>query len=163
MELKEKLAQLAEKTKEIENLKKNLIDESAKFFDEFIKDFFIQYPQVKSFSWTQYTPYFNDGDSCTFNVNTDYISINGDHIDDCDWYDEKNVTNWGTYDRNTRDYIGKVEVDNPKYNKTLSEATDMIVDFLGKFNNDFYSSKFGDHVKITVTREGVEKEDYEHD
>lgn len=32
-------------------------------------DFFKAHPEAKAIVWTQYTPYFNDGDTCTFGVN----------------------------------------------------------------------------------------------
>jgi len=161
--MKEKLAALDEKNKEIAKLKKSLLEESGKFFDEFRKDIFKSYPEITSFSWTQYTPYFNDGDSCTFSANTDYITVNGDSIDDCKWYNENNVTNWGTYDRNLKQYIGKVEVPNPNFDKRKAEATEIILDFLSKFDSDFYESRFGDHVSITVTADGIETDEYEHE
>lgn len=162
-ELKEKMALLAKKNEEIQRLKKDLVNESAKVFDEFRKDFFTDFPEVKSFSWNQYTPYFNDGDTCVFSANTDYIKVNGEYVDDCDWYDEKTVTNWGTYNRELKQYEGRVEVPNPNFDQRLSEATDMITKFLGQFDNDFYCSKFGDHVEVTITPDGIETEDYEHE
>lgn len=162
-ELKEKLAILAAKNKEIDKLKKDLVNESSKVFDEFRKEFFVNYPEIKSFSWNQYTPYFNDGDTCVFSANTDYIKVNGEHVDDCEWYNEKTVTNWGTYNREKKVYEGRVEVPNPKFNKSLSDATDMITEFLGQFDDNFYSSRFGDHAEVTVTADGIETEDYEHE
>ncbi len=44
--------------------------ESAKrYFAEASKHLFDTHPELVSFSWTQYTPYFNDGDTCTFGAN----------------------------------------------------------------------------------------------
>jgi hypothetical protein len=45
----------------------------------------------------------------------------------------------------------------------LTEASNEIVNFLGRFDNDFYLSKFGDHAEITVTKDGVDISDYDHD
>ena len=45
-------------------------------FSEAYAPLFNQYPEVESVSWTQYTPYFNDGDSCTFSVRE--LRINGE-------------------------------------------------------------------------------------
>jgi hypothetical protein len=41
-----------------DKLKATLTFGSAELFEEF--------PELESFSWTQYTPYFNDGDTCEF-------------------------------------------------------------------------------------------------
>ena len=39
------------------------------------KDLFDKYPEVTSVVWTQYTPYFNDGDACTFTVNAFCVKL----------------------------------------------------------------------------------------
>lgn len=38
-----------------------------------------------------------------------------------------------------------------------------IVDFLQLIDNDTLRDMFGDHVMVTVTRDGIETEEYEHD
>jgi hypothetical protein len=35
---------------------------------EVFKEIFAKYPLVKALGWHQYTPYFNDGESCTFGI-----------------------------------------------------------------------------------------------
>lgn len=45
------------------------------FYEEF-KPLFEKYPEVETVSWTQYTPYFNDGDTCEFGVHE--INVNGE-------------------------------------------------------------------------------------
>jgi len=40
-------------------------------------EIFKKFPDLKTFAWTQYTPYFNDGEPCYFSVNTYSIEING--------------------------------------------------------------------------------------
>ena len=48
--------------------------------------FFLLHPKIQNFEWRQYTPYFNDGDSCVFNVDTfpESIKLNGVYWDDVD-------------------------------------------------------------------------------
>ena len=88
----DKFKRLKEKQKEISDLKKQMIVESNSIFTDLTKEFFDENPELESFGWNQYTPYFNDGDTCEFSANTDYIYINGEHVDDCDWINEKTVT-----------------------------------------------------------------------
>lgn len=47
--------------------------------DAFKEQVFEKYPTVKNIGWPQYTPYFNDGDPCTFSASTysDDIYVNG--------------------------------------------------------------------------------------
>ncbi len=79
-----KLEALKEKHAE---LRKQIVEESKAFFKEESRVLFDKYPAMESFSWRQYTPHFNDGDACVFNVYSD-AEINGvDEYDD----DEKKL------------------------------------------------------------------------
>lgn len=157
------LEALKEKKKEIAKLKAEAQQMSSDAFDSFCKEIFEKHPKVESFGWSQYTPYFNDGDTCTFSANTDCISINGEYVDDSKWVSEKNVVDWGTWNRDLRIYEGRVEVPNLDYNSELVKGADEIVEFLSNFDNDFYITRFGDHAEITVSKDGVDVDEYEHD
>jgi len=159
----DKFAVLREKQEEIKKLKKEMLEASNKIFTDLTKTIFEDHPKVKSFGWCQYTPYFNDGDSCTFSVNTDYIYVNGESIDESDWINETKITNYGTWNREKREYEGRTEVPNLDYDPDLSKANDEIREFLRNFDEDFFLSQFGDHAEITVTAEGVSVDEYEHD
>lgn len=159
----EKFAILREKQEEIKKLKKEMIEASNKIFTELTKSIFEEHPKVESFGWTQYTPYFNDGDTCTFSAQTDYIYINGASVDDSDWVSETTITNYGTWNREKRVYEGRTEVPNLNYDPELVKANDEIREFLRNFDEDFFLSQFGDHAEITVTAEGVSVDECEHD
>jgi hypothetical protein len=159
----DKFAVLREKQEEIKKLKKEMLEASNKIFTDLTKTIFEDHPKVKSFGWNQFTPYFNDGDSCTFSVNTDYIYINGESIDESDWINETKITNYGTWNREKREYEGRTELPNLDYDKDLVSASDEIREFLSNFDEDFFMSQFGDHAEITITAEGVSVDEYEHD
>ena len=162
--MNEKLNELIEMQKQISNQKKELVKKSGEAFESWCKDFFEQNSdEIKSFGWTQYTPYFNDGDTCTFSVDTDYLFINGDYIDECNWMDKMIVKSWGTYNRQLKVYEGRVEEPNPDYDEKKSELVKSIKNFLSIFDDDFYLSKFGDHALITVSKKGFDVDEYEHD
>ena len=163
MELEEKIKLLRTKNAEVYSLKDEIFNLSKDVFDDWCKNIFEKYPKIESFGWNQYTPYFNDGDTCTFSANTDYLSVNGEYADDAEWSNEVNVTNWGTYNREKKVYEGRVEVKNEKYDKDLDVAASEIRKFLMTFDDDFFMSRFGDHSDITVTKEGIEVDDYDHD
>jgi len=109
----DKFERLKQKKAEIQALRKQMQEESNKIFGELTKEFFDENPKLESFAWTQYTPYFNDGDTCEFQANTDYIYVNGEYIEDCDWYDKNNITNYGRWNSALKLYEGRVEVENP--------------------------------------------------
>lgn len=159
----DKFAVLREKQEEIKKLKKEMLEASNKIFTDLTKTIFEDHPKVKSFGWNQFTPYFNDGDTCYFCVNNDYISINGEQVDESDWVSETKITNYGTWNREKREYEGRTEVPNLDYDPELSKAADEIREFLSNFDNDFFLSQFGDHAEITITAEGVSVDEYEHD
>ncbi len=162
MTYKEKLEELKLKQKELSELNQKIIDQSSDIFDIFISEIFNKYP-IESFGWSQYTPYFNDGDTCIFSANTDYLKINDEYVEESEWISEKNTTNWGTWNAQTRQYDNRVEVDNEKYDPILAKCSDEISDFLSNFDDNFYLKKFGDHAEITVTKDGFTIEDCEHD
>jgi hypothetical protein len=161
--MKDKLELLKEKQSQISNLKNDVIDLSSGIFEDFYRYIFEKYPTLESFGWTQYTPYFNDGDVAIFSVNTDWIYINGIPVDDSDWVNETTIINYGTWNREKKVYEGRTEVPNLNYDKELSKASDEISEFLSNFDNEFFMSQFGDHAEITVTSEGVSVDEYEHD
>jgi hypothetical protein len=163
MNFEQKLEHLKSKNSQIDNLKKEIKDMSSELFDDFRDYIFNKYPQIESFGWTQYTPYFNDGESCVFYANTDYIKINEEYVDDSDWFSPINIVKIGNWNRELRVYEGREEEPNPNYNKNLVDASYEIGDFLGNFDNDFYLSKFGDHAEITMTKNGIDISDYDHD
>ncbi len=163
MDVNEKLKELKESQKKISEIKKEIVEKSSSLIEDFSKNVFLKYPKLESFGWTQYTPYFNDGDTCVFSANTDYLMINGEYAEESNWYSETNVINWGNYDRVNKTYVGRVEEPNKNYNKELFEACEEIRNFLCNFDNDFYMSKYGDHASITVTPLGVNIEECEHD
>lgn len=163
MNYQEKLKTLREKNSELFKIKSEIIDISSDIFEDFYKHIFDKYPTLESFGWSQYTPYFNDGDTCIFSANTDYLNINGEYVDESNWSQKTKVIDWGTWNSQLRKYEGRVEEDNDDYDPILSDATTEIIDFLGQFDNDFYLSKFGDHAEVTVTKDGVDISDYDHD
>lgn len=68
----------------IEALNVEMQEKSKVLMKEALRDFFEQYDGiVHNLFWTQYTPYFNDGESCEFSVHDVYITLTSD-VDDED-------------------------------------------------------------------------------
>lgn len=42
---------------------------------EVFTSFFNETPDIKLIAWTQYTPYFNDGEECIFEINDPFYSL----------------------------------------------------------------------------------------
>jgi len=102
-------------------------------FKEITDQLFIENPLLTQFSFTCYTPYFNDGDTCTYRVGVDYPGIN-----------EEDEEIWGK--------------DNPLY-----MVSEKVKDCLNNFDEEDYMEMFGDHCKVIVKKDSVEVEEYQHD
>lgn len=121
------------------------------FFKEESASVFADFPDVASFSWSQYTPYFNDGDECVFGVNDFYRVTTLSGIDGADTdYQDLYYSTW------------RSESD-PTYNakNALAKRLDNLV---GGIDADVMKALFGDHVRVVVNRDGtIETEYYDHD
>lgn len=124
--------------------RKELTDQLRKEFPALLAPLFEKYPGVKNVRWTQYTPYFNDGDTCEFSANVSYAELNFDSGRDED-EEEENETK-------------QPEIEVPE------KAEDEFQDVLTSIDESFYKDLFGDHVEVIVNRDGtIETEEYEHD
>lgn len=55
---------------------RELIEKSGKeAIQEILESFLAENPTVKRLRWTQYAPYFNDGDPCTFSVHEPEVEL----------------------------------------------------------------------------------------
>lgn len=121
-------------------------------FSDAVKGLFESHPEMEEFSWTQYTPYFNDGDTCEFSANTDQesIDINGE-----DGYEIASEEEWKG---------GEFTPLPPDKISPLLPAQKAVAEFLSLFDEDDCKSMFGDHAKVVVYRDGkIDVEEYSHD
>ena len=128
-------------------------------FKETTKEFFDKNPNVTAIVWTQYTPFFNDGDTCEFSVNEPTFT---------NAPDPENVR-WGEYEGDE-----EVAADGSKIftwegwgqcpdnlNKDMCNAFSRMIQ--SSEMEDVMKAMFDDHVKVVATREGFDVEDYDHD
>lgn len=133
---------------EIENLRKQATNAGKTYFTERSQDIFEQFPEIASFAWTQYTPYWCDGDVCEFGVN-DYFDVTT--VDGDEWED---VSTHYQHPENSPYYRPKTRED---------EVGDALSAMVSSVDEETMKEMFGDHVKVTVSREGIEVEEYEHE
>lgn len=142
---------------EFEAIQKDYRENSQKIFKEGVAAFFEQVPLIKAISWTQYTPYFNDGEACVFSVGYMwFLTEKGleDFIENGGGYAEE-------YAAGDKSYYEEV------YRVGLTvEDFDKIADFrhfLSNVPEEIYEHTFGDHVYVIATKDGFEVEEYRHD
>lgn len=142
-----------------EEKKKSFVEELRKEFPTIFKELFDKSEKIESFGWKQYTPYFNDGDVCYFNVYCDDPYINGEYIDECDWYD------WRIryYLRGDEKYANLL-TEKPNLDVETYKLIDEFKDVINSIPEEILKDLFGDHVSITIYKDGrVNVEQYEHD
>jgi len=71
------IEKIKEQVAEFKEKRAALIAELDKDFGVIFIPLFEKYPDIESISWTQFSPYFNDGEECTFSVHNDFIDIDG--------------------------------------------------------------------------------------
>lgn len=165
--LQEKFDQLLE---EQEALRKKFQTTAQELFKDTTKEFFAGNPSITAVVWTQYTPYFNDGDTCEFSVGEPTFT---------NAPDPENV-HYGDYDGDAEDVFA---VDNPRWALTcdreyyketqdaIAKAGGIDVDSCEAFSRMIQSSAmedvmlamFDNHVKVIATREGFSVDEYDHD
>ncbi|MGR6922619.1 hypothetical protein ACU635_50910 [[Actinomadura] parvosata] len=125
-------------------------------------------PTIVEFGWTQYTPYFNDGDPCVFGVRGE-IWVRTVTDQDVDDKYELEVSRYGGHPslgERGRTWSGSTYVEKPyegpdeaRYDRCLA-LNDAIEG--GEFL-DVLLDAFGDHAEITVRKDGIQVEFYQHD
>jgi len=131
-------------------------------FKETTKQFFDKNPAVTAIHWTQYTPYFNDGDECVFSIRDVYFTnANSEQMGDVtDWGDYEgeddtvwSETSWGFTYHKDKNFEG-VNLDDVENFSELVSGSEM---------QDVMKEMFGDHVRVVATREGFDVQEYNHD
>lgn len=163
--LQEKFDQLINDQKE---LKPKFQTEAQALFKDITREFFDKNPGITAVIWTQFTPYFNDGDTCEFSVNDPtFTNASEEEIE--------NVSPYGDYDGEDESVWAMesyaLTSDSEWYKSELEKVSGVDFESCKSFSNiiccsemeDVMESMFDNHVKVIATREGFEVEDHYHD
>jgi hypothetical protein len=163
---------------------KTIVDDFIKAQEEFqtkaqasmkeaFKAIFDAYPGIQGFRWTQYAPYFNDGEECVFSVNE--ISVFGGNLEEDDI---DSITGWGDYDgdnelvftdgyRETNTFAWDrpfvLQAGSNALKKNAPEVSDLVSALQSGALEDVMRATFGNHVQVTANRGGFDVDDYDHD
>lgn len=151
----EALNDLVEKQKEF---KKEMMKSGKAAVKAALKEIFDNFPQIEALRWTQYTPYFNDGDACTFSVNEVDLKLVDREIDPELDDDEAGEDGW----------IDSYSIDEVKFikdndlRKAITKIVKQFEDAIQSMDEAMEES-FGDHVRVIATRSSIEVEEVDHD
>lgn len=173
--MSKKLVNLVELTK---SLKKQLQEDGQAALKEAFDDFFSKHPEATSIVWTQYTPYFNDGDTCYFGIHDWELKVDPDFMADDTketWYADHEDEDDNEYHYGEADYtyyLKKVSGDSWNKPKNPRELTKEEASLLKDFNElesscqdieDVMQTVLGDHVKVVATKDGFDIDEWSHD
>lgn len=164
---------------------RKLKEEGEAAVKDAFKDVFDKFPEIRSIMWTQYTPYFNDGDQCYFSVREFDVNVGTD--EDIQKQIEKTkvavkaAADAGDYrkaqslssradeltdklnDKSEYQYGESLYTLKRSNNPREVEAAEAIRLLQKELPDDVMEAVFGDHCRIKATREGFDVEEYSHD
>lgn len=119
--------------------------------------------------WTQYTPYFNDGDACEFSVRNPTFLFKGitskyDPDDEEGYYDLYDIGGFKhDYNMEEGTWTWRLDDDATDEQRAIAEIALPITELFSKVPESLFLHLYGDHSQVTITADKVEREDYEHD
>lgn len=135
-------------------VKANFISEAKELIGPAITALFKDHPEIKALKWTQYTPYFNDGEPCVFSVSGVYASTAADVSSDDDADDDDRWCYAYRHDKTVPEGFTKAGW---KAFCSLAETIE------ANESADVLEAAFGDHVSVFANSAGIEVEEYDHD
>jgi len=111
---------------------------------EYFAEFWEKNPAIKAVHWSQYAPYFNDGEPCEFSVHDPYFT-----------------SSWGEYDGEKE---GVWSDQDPEFDGVNVESTQSLAKLLTSgVMEPIMEIMFGSDNVIVATREGFSVDCAEHD
>ncbi len=132
------MSKLQDINNKLNALKKQATEQFSEAFLEHIRPVFEKYPELESFGFRGWVPYFSDGEECVFGLRaySDAIEINGEE-------------GFSAYSKN-KDWRNDAASD---LDKIINEIDDSL-----------FQQALGNHFQVTVTREKVNVSEYrDHD
>lgn len=171
--------------KQLQKARQKVSSEGEKLFKEAVRQLFKEFKGLEKFSWPEYTPHWNDGDTCEFGVHFDQLSVNEEvdkgNSDDL-WYLEHAYKLLSKKEKEEARIVvelssvkkdsweasqlrSDLEIIRTRKLEEIREKYEMkkaITELLGDLDDLVYESMFGEGLVI-VTRDGVTVGSYEHD
>lgn len=187
--------QMKKVTEEFNAIREQMSLQYDTVFRDVTKQLFSKHKALKIIQWTQYTPYFNDGDVCNFGINE--ISYSVEYPEGIDGSTTDFDTHFDSYDgafvgeppsdftyRDAADYKRDPKATNASWKRYAADTVDAFEEICKKYDKDelialsddmalfrkmvndnqsFMEMMLGDHVLVTVTKNGVFTSEYDHD
>lgn len=133
-------------------------------FAEAAAHFFETNPDIISFGWSQFTPYFNDGEECVFQIPDRDFFINEYNLESCD---KEHRPSWFRHPCSIKEQIKSNEI-NPEVVALLKQELNVAEnalqeqerfvakakEFLQEFSEQHLQMIFGSHVRVNIQKFG---------
>jgi hypothetical protein len=141
-------------TKAREDFEKTQKEISSKAKNEIAETFGGLLPKGFRITWTQYTPYFNDGEPCVFGVRTaSILTVSADNDDDDDNREDALEL---YFKPNKKDLPAGLELD---VAIAIYDAWKLL-----EKSKDLLLGTFGNHTRVTIRHGGkIKTAEYDHD
>jgi hypothetical protein len=150
----------AELKRQIKEAQDNIRTQAQGVLKSVFADFFVKYPDVYAIGWTQYTPYFNDGDACIFRVGEICLYLSQASYDNGSLYEgDQDILRWGGADDHKKiEAVGGEE----RYKDIVSQFEEIgsLVEEVGKL---YLEMLYGDHAAVLYTKDGLTVSQFDHD
>jgi hypothetical protein len=160
MSLTEMKKEYANLQAQIGELNMQMQKKSKDLMKAVLADFFEKYDSiVKNIYWTQYTPFFNDGESCEFSVHDVWITFRKQNdSDEAEDYSDEGSTVYGEDDiKELKARIAKWE----EFNRDPKAAANRYREYhIKQYNNDPFGRKSWDRNKTTEQKIAEWKPDH---
>jgi hypothetical protein len=159
--MKEKIESLLKELREIQAETQKKLQKSIK---ELFSEFWANNPDIQTVVWTQYAPYFNDGDACVFAVH-DPVFTNF-RLEDSDTTVREVC--WGDYEDEEKNHISvqawtvEKDIEDFKLNANVDSIKSLSSFLCSDVVSDVMENTFGSDSLVIATREGFEVQEYEH-
>jgi hypothetical protein len=165
-------AKIKKARSEFETAQSKYTKQGTKFFHAAVEDLFKKHETLQSFSWRQYTPSWNDGDTCSFGCYFDSVSINDEGEDQEDLYNLQRLADILSDKEKSRKRIEKElegkdgwEADRLKADLESLDSRDLeevslkmeiksdLAELFGLFPESLFEEMFGEGV-VVINRDG---------
>jgi hypothetical protein len=159
-ELKKKLKDFEDKQAEISKAGKTLADDVIGT----LKDLITSSNLIEAAQWKQYTPGFNDGDACEFSVMDIEVKLSESVMKEFENQEIETVDEEFWDDYSLKLFLKKhMDVLNHEQLGLLESQIEAVSELHGVLSGmeSELERRFGNNMKITLTKKGIETEDYD--
>lgn len=158
---------MKELIKEFKSKKKEFQEKMQTEFKKSVAEYFKKYPIVEGIVWSQYTPYFNDGDECVFRVGDPNLVLKEEAYeafpeDQKEFFYQEDY-HFKKLDLDNKGLVG-ISISYRAKDSEFIKDTNEVFSLWNSDIDDIFKAMFDDHVCVYLKNNGeVVVQDIDHD